>query len=106
MRPAMVHEIREHAELVARELYGHAADGNPRQPRVERCGTMAQFRRELAGGAPDERAQPREHLLHLERLCDVVVRAAVDAPHLLVPAPAIMGLPEAVLVPRSDAAHQ
>ena len=43
---------------------------------------------DLSAGAPDQRAQPREHLLHAERLGDVVVGAAVDALDLLVPAAA------------------
>ena len=36
----------------------------------------------------NQRAQPREHFLDPKRLRDVVVRAAVDALHLLVPAAA------------------
>ena len=40
----------------------------------------------MAAGAPDQRAQPRENFLHLERFGDVVVGAAVDPLDLLVPA--------------------
>jgi hypothetical protein len=36
----------------------------------------------------NERAQPRQHFLDLERLGDVVVGAAIDPLHLLVPAAA------------------
>ena len=43
---------------------------------------------DLPARPADQRAQPREHFLHPERLGDVVVRALVDAVHLLVPAAA------------------
>ena len=34
--PAMVHQVRQHAELVARQLHRHAVARDPRQPRIER----------------------------------------------------------------------
>ena len=40
----------------------------------------------MAGGAPDQRPQPRQHLLDVERLGDIVVGAGVDARHLVAPA--------------------
>ena len=51
-------------------------------------GTASQLRRDLPGRSPNQRAQPREHFFDLKRLGDVVVRAAVDALDLLVPAAA------------------
>ena len=48
----------------------------------------AEFRRKLSAGSADERSQTREHLFHPKWLRDVVVRAAVNALHLLVPAAA------------------
>ena len=59
------------------------------EPRIERDRAAAELRR--APGRSTRRmsaAQPREHFLHPERLGDVVVGAAVDALHLLVPAAA------------------
>ena len=40
----------------------------------------------MAGGAADQRPHPRQHLLDMERLGDVVVGAGVDAGHLVAPA--------------------
>ena len=48
----------------------------------------AQLGRDLPARAANQGAQPREQFLHPERLDDVVVRAAVDPLHLLVPAAA------------------
>ena len=40
----------------------------------------------VAGGAPQQRADARQHLLHVEGLGDVVVGAGVHAGHLVAPA--------------------
>ena len=48
----------------------------------------AEFRRKLSAGSADERSQTREHFFHPKWLRDVVVGAAVNALHLLVPAAA------------------
>ena len=40
----------------------------------------------MAGGAADQRAHPRQHLLDVEGLGDIVVGAGVDARHLVAPA--------------------
>ncbi len=61
---------------------------HPREPRVEHERPGAQLGVSLPARAADERPQAREHLLDPERLGDVVVRAAVDALDLLVPAAA------------------
>ena len=87
--PALVHQVRQHAELVAGQLHRRAVERDPRAPRIER-----DARRSAAPastwplGAADQRAQPRQHLLDPERLGHVVVGAAVDALDLLVPAAA------------------
>ena len=39
----------------------------------------------MAGGAAHQRPQPRQHLLHMERLGDVIVGAGVDALDLVAP---------------------
>src|SRR3954454_19886105 len=49
---------------------------------------VPQLRRELSARSPDQTAQPRQELLHLEGLGEVVVRAAVDAAYFLAPASA------------------
>ena len=40
----------------------------------------------MAGSPPDERPHPREDFFHVKRLGHVVVRARVDAGHLVAPA--------------------
>ena len=40
----------------------------------------------VAGGAAQQRAQASQHLLHVERLGDVIVGAGVEALHLVAPA--------------------
>ena len=86
---AVMHQVRQHAELVAGQLHRRAVDASPRAMR----GSSATAPQRSSGAtwplrAADQRAQPRQHFLHPERLGDVVVGAAVDALHLLVPAAA------------------
>ena len=69
-------------------MTGAPVDGHAGAARIDDERAAAQFGRALAAGAPDQRAQPGQHFLHLERLRHVVVGAAVDALHLLVPAAA------------------
>ena len=40
----------------------------------------------MAGGAAQQRADPRQHLLEMKRLCDIVVGAGIEALHLVAPA--------------------
>ncbi len=40
----------------------------------------------MAGGAAQQRAHPRQHLLHMEGLGDIVVGAGIEALHLVAPA--------------------
>ena len=40
----------------------------------------------MAGGAAQQRAQPRQHLLHVEGLGDIIVGAGVETLHLVAPA--------------------
>ena len=83
---AMMHQVRHEPELVAGELDRHAGPRDPRQARVERDRAAAELGLRMAGRAADQRPDPRQHFLDLERLGDVVVGAAVDALDLLVPA--------------------
>ena len=63
-------------------------DVRTRELRVERHGPASQHLLRVAGRAPDQRAQTRQHLLDPERLRDVVVGAGVDPFDGLVPAAA------------------
>jgi hypothetical protein len=83
--PAMVHEIREHAEFVARKLHGQTVERDLREPRIERDPSRPKFGCRLAARSPDERPQSCEQFFHLERLRDVVIRAGIDPLDLLVP---------------------
>ena len=57
-----------------------------RAPRgIEHHRTAPQLRGELPGRPTNQRAQTGEHFFDLEWLRDVIVGAAVDALHLLVP---------------------
>ena len=85
---AMVHQVRHQPELVAGELDRHAGTGDARQARVEHDRAATELGPRVSGRAADQRPDPRQHFLHLERLGDVVVGAAVDALDLLVPAAA------------------
>ena len=40
----------------------------------------------MAGGTAQQRADPRQHLLEMERFCDIVVGAGVKTLHLVAPA--------------------
>ena len=55
-------------------------------PWIERHRPAVQHGVCVTARAPNQRAKPGEHFLDAERLGDVVVGAAVDALHLLVPA--------------------
>ncbi len=53
---------------------------------IERDRPAGQFGLGVAGGAAQQRANPRQHLLQMKRLCDIVVGAGVEALHLVAPA--------------------
>jgi len=84
----MVHQVRQHTELVTRQLDGNIVACNPGEPRIERDGAATDSRLQLPTRTPDERTESGEHLLHPEGLRQVIVRALVDALNGLVPAPA------------------
>ena len=85
---AMVHQVGQDAKFVAGELDRQAIERHLRRANVDDDRSAAKLRRHLPAGAPDQRAQTREHFLHPERLRHVVVGAAVYPLHLLVPAAA------------------
>ena len=56
---AMVHQVRQHAELVAGQLHRHAVERDPGQPRVERRRPRTQRRRQAASRAANQSARSR-----------------------------------------------
>lgn len=84
----MMHQVREHAELVRCEFHGDPADRSASRACVERESAASELTVSGSAGAPDERADPRENLFDAEWLRDVVIGAAIDAEHLLMPASA------------------
>ena len=83
--PGVVHEVGEQAILVAGEFDRLAIDGHSPGAGVEPDRADRKIARRVAGGAAHERPQARQHLLHMERLGDVVVGAGVDALDLVAP---------------------
>ena len=83
--PGMVHEIGEQAILVAGELDRLAVDRDPPGAGVEPDRSDREVARRVAGGAPHQRPQARQHLLHVEGFGDIVVGARVDALDLVAP---------------------
>ena len=67
-------------------MTGRALDRHAAGLQVELHGSADEHVRGVAGGAADERAHPRQHLLDVERLRDVIVGAGVDPLHLVRPA--------------------
>ena len=53
---------------------------------IERDRPAGQFGLGVAGGAAQQRADPRQHFLEVKRLGDVIVGAGVEALHLVAPA--------------------
>ena len=83
---AVMHEVRQHAELVAGQLDRRAVAGHARGAGIERDGAGAKLGRDLPAGPPDECPETRQDLFHPKGLRDIVVSAPVDPLHLLVPA--------------------
>ncbi len=73
---------------MARQLYLRAIERHFARPRIEHERTASQLRTTLSIRTANQRAQARQQLLHAKRLRHVVVGAAVDSLHLLVPASA------------------
>ena len=82
----MMHQIGQQPILVRGHLDRIAGHADPSGARVERHRAAGQFGLGVAGGAAQQRADPRQHLLQMKRLCDVVVGAGVEALHLVAPA--------------------
>ena len=66
-------------------LTGGAVDRNAPGARVEPTGPTERSLDGMAGGPAHQRAQARQHLLHMERLGDIIVGAGVDALDLVAP---------------------
>src|SRR5690349_3057421 len=83
-----MHEIGEHAEFVAGQLHGSAADGYASRARVKSQFTAPKLGMSEAAGAADQRSNAGQDLFDAERLRDVVVRSAIDPLDFFVPASA------------------
>jgi hypothetical protein len=82
----VVHEIGEQPVLVRGQLDVVAVDRDAARARVELHRAADQLARRMAGRPAQQRADARQHLLHVEGLCDVVVGAGVEALDLVAPA--------------------
>src|SRR5690606_10915194 len=80
-----VQQAGEQAKLVARERQGTAVHRHAGAAGVEHDVATGDLDARPAGAAPNQGAQARKELLHVEGLREVVVGAGVDALHLLVP---------------------
>ena len=81
----MMHQVGQHLELVGSELDRVAIDRGSARTCVDPQRPADQLRRGLPGGAADQRPQARDHLLHMERLGDVIIGPGIEAGDLLVP---------------------
>ncbi len=82
----VVHQVFEHLVLVRGQLDRVAVDRHAPGPAVEAHRADLDLVRGMTGGAPNQRADPGEHLLDVEGLGDIVVGAGIDALHLVAPA--------------------
>jgi hypothetical protein len=79
------HQVLENAVLERRELDGPVLYSNRLRTRVEHDWATAQLRAGPAAGTAQQRLQTRQHLLEMKRLGDIVVRARLQALHLVLP---------------------
>src|SRR5271154_5893410 len=83
--PGVMHEIRQETIFVAGELDRLAVDSDPPGARGEPDRAHRKIARRVAGGAPHQRPEARQHLLHMKGLGDIIVGAGVDALDLVAP---------------------
>ena len=83
--PSVVHEIGKQAILVARELDRHVVDRDAPGAGVEPDRADRQIAGGVAGGAPQQRAQARQHFLHMEGFRDIIVSAGVNTLDFVAP---------------------
>ena len=67
-------------------MIGLPDDADPAGAGIQRNRTAGQFGLGVAGGAAQQRADPRQHFLEMKRLGDIIVGAGVEALHLVAPA--------------------
>src|SRR5262245_42886857 len=82
----VVHEIGEQAVLVRGELDRVAVHAHAAGAGIEAHRAAIELALGVPGGAPQQRADARQHLLQVEGLGDVVVGAGVEALDLVAPA--------------------
>ena len=84
--PGVVHEIGQQPVFVRGHLDRVAGHADPAGAGVQRHRPAGQFGLGMAGGAAQQRADPRQDFLEVKRLGDVVVGAGIEALHLVAPA--------------------
>jgi hypothetical protein len=83
---AVVHEIRQHSEFVARQLHRHTVQRHFRHARVQRHWSTPQLGSGLTARSPDEGTQSRQKFLDPKWFSHIVVCAAVDTLNFFMPA--------------------
>ncbi|GCC46815.1 hypothetical protein chiPu_0030797, partial [Chiloscyllium punctatum] len=84
--PGVVHQIVEQIVFVRGQLDRVAVDGHALGAGVERYRPAHQLDLGMPGRAAQQRTDPRQHLLEMEGLGDIVVGAGVEALNLVAPA--------------------
>src|SRR5437870_3580912 len=82
----MMHEIGQHAKLMARQFDETPIDSDFRCASVESDRATMKLAAALSGGPANQGSKASQYLFHPERFRHVVVGAAVDSPDLFVPA--------------------
>src|SRR5579872_620961 len=84
--PRVVHQIRQQAVFMRRHLDWIASYADAAGAGVERNRPAGQLRLGMAGRAAQQRANARQNLFEVKRLCDIVVGAGVKTLNLVAPA--------------------
>src|SRR5215813_4838536 len=84
--PAMVHQIRQHPELMSSKPHRDSVKRYLRCSRVQRYGPAMKFRLDHARGSANQSAQSSKDFFHAKGFHHIVVRTAIDALNFFVPA--------------------
>ena len=84
--PALMHHhIMQQAVFEGGQSKGLAIDGRPRGARIKPQSAAGQGRGGMARGSPQQRSQPRQQLLCMKRLGQIVIGAGVESGDLFTP---------------------
>ena len=75
----MVHQIGQQTIFLRGELHRIAVDGDPAGAGVDAHRPAGDFALGVAGRTAQQRAHPRQHLLEMKRLGDIIVGAGIEA---------------------------